>query len=83
MQSDSVISGLHGKVITTLAEYCLPLIPISAVLVFEFDPEVYESSEDAVDVDLSVSLAEGDVGEFSIVLTAATDDNNTNATATG
>ena len=53
------------------------------MLVFEFDPEVYESNEDAVDVDLSVSLAEGDVGEFSIVLTAATDDNNTNATATG
>ena len=50
---------------------------------FEFDPDVYMVREDDGAVDLSVVLAEGDLGEFTIILTAATDDNNTNATATG
>ena len=53
------------------------------MLVFEFDPDVYMVREDDGAVDLSVALAEGDLGEFSIMLTAATDDNNTKATATG
>ena len=53
------------------------------MLVFEFIPDVYKFREDAGTVDLSVSLAEGDLGEFSTVITAATDDNNINANATG
>ena len=53
------------------------------VLVFEFDPNEYMVREDDGAVDLSVSLAGGDLGEFTIVLTAATDDNNINANATG
>ena len=53
------------------------------VLVFEFDPNEYMVREDVGTVDLSVALAEGDLGEFTIVLTAATDDNNINANATG
>ena len=58
----------------------LGLIPSpfpSTVLVFEFDPDVYMVREDDGAVDLSVALAEGNLGEFTIVLTAATDDNNT------
>ena len=53
------------------------------VLVFEFDPNEYMIREDDGAVDLSVVLAKGDLGEFTIVLTAVTDDNNTIATATG
>ena len=53
------------------------------VLVFEFDPDEYMVREDDGAVDLSVALAEGDLGEFTIVLTAVTDDNNINANATG
>ena len=53
------------------------------MLVFEFIPDVYKVREGAGAVDLSISLAEGDVGEFTIVLTTVTDDNNTIATAIG
>ena len=53
------------------------------VLVLEFDPNEYMVREDDGAVDLSVVLADGNLGEFTIILTAATDDNNTRATATG
>ena len=52
-------------------------------LVFGFDPAIYEYEEDVGTGSLSVSLMEGNLGEFTLILIAATDDNSTAATALG
>ena len=50
---------------------------------FGFYPNEYEFGEDSGANSVSASLLSGDLGEFTVVLIAATDDNNTDATATG
>jgi hypothetical protein len=52
------------------------------VLKFSFVPDEYNSSESDGNVPLSVSLI-GDLGEFMIQVTTATDDSNAEATAIG
>ena len=53
------------------------------VPIFRFDPAEYQVSEDSGAVSITVSLLGGDLGEFTVTLTATTDDNNTMATAIG
>ena len=53
------------------------------VLIFGFDPAKFETDEDSGAVSLSVSLLDGELGAFTVTLTAATEDNNTMATAIG
>ena len=66
----------------TLVSHIIIILLIS-VLTIGFDPDEYEFGEDSGANPVSVSLLSGDVGEFTVVLTAATDDSNTDATATG
>jgi hypothetical protein len=54
-----------------------------SVLEFSFDPTEYEFSEGDEEVFLNVSLVVGNLGDSIIIVTAATDDNSTTATATG
>ena len=58
-------------------------ILLISVLTFGFDPIEYEFGEDSGTNPISASLLSGDLGEFTVVLIAATDDSNTDATATG
>ena len=52
-------------------------------LEFGFNPAIYEYEEDVGTGSLSVSLMEGDLGEFILILIAATFDNSTATTALG
>jgi hypothetical protein len=53
------------------------------VLEFSFDPAEYEFSEGDGEVSLNVSMVIGNLGDSTIIVTTATDDNSTTATATG
>jgi hypothetical protein len=53
------------------------------VLEFSFEPAEYEFSEGDGEVSLNVSLVIGNLGNSIIIVTTATDDNSTTATATG
>ena len=50
---------------------------------FGFHPAIYEYEEDVRTGSLSVSLIEGNLGEFTLIVIAATDDNSTAATTLG
>jgi hypothetical protein len=70
------ISLLYGTFCISFAFYLLPVV-------FSFDPVQHNFSEGDGDVSLSVSLVSGDIGDFTIQVTAATDDSSSAATATG
>ena len=53
------------------------------VLVFGFDNATYQVREDEGEVRTSVSLLGGDPGEWEVLLTVATEDLHSNATAQG
>jgi hypothetical protein len=53
------------------------------VLEFSFDPAEYEFSEGDGEVSLNVSMVFGNLGDSTIIVTTATDDSSTTATATG
>jgi hypothetical protein len=67
-------------VYSTLYYRGLYLLP---VLEFSFDPAEYEFSESDGEVSLNVSMVFGNLGDSTIMVTTATDDDSTTATATG
>ena len=50
---------------------------------FGFNPVTYSTNEDAGSQALTAILEDGNLGDFSYTLTAATDESNALATATG
>ena len=66
----------------SISYYCSSIWSL-AEIVFGFDPAIYVYEEDVGTGSLSVSLMEGNLGEFTLILIAATDDTSTAATSLG